>query len=101
MSKEELNELQWSRNGDFYKLMKSEAGKVRSLKNYVTYLKVKAHFPYETRELRHNTITLGDWEDFIRDPNSTRLIEPTVDKPSNPVPGLAGSSVNSSFMLNP
>ena len=75
MSKEELKELKWRENNDdLSELIKSEVGKAHSLKNYVTYLKVKRCFPSEERELRCNTITLDAWEEFIRDPNSTTML---------------------------
>ena len=75
MSKEDLKELKWiENNDDLSELMTSEVCKVRSLKNYVTRLKVKGEFTSEARELRCKTITFDDWQDFIRDRNSTRMM---------------------------
>ena len=59
--------------------------------NYVTYLKVKGNFPPKARDLRHNSITFDDCEDFIHDTNITRMLEYTGDTPSNHPPGLTGS----------
>ena len=63
------------KKGDLSELMTSEGGKVRSLKNCITYLKVKGGFHSEAIELRQNTITLEDWEKFARNPSSTRLFQ--------------------------
>ena len=60
--------MEWN-NGDLSELITSGVGKVYILKNYGTYLKVKWYFPSKARELRHNNITLEDWEDFMRDPD--------------------------------
>ena len=81
--------------------MSSEPEKVFSLKNYFTYLKEDRYFSSEARELHHNDITLDDWEDFIRDPNSTRFLDSTEDTPSSPPSGLAGSSGSCSHQLTP
>ena len=53
---------------------------------------VKGYFTSEARKLRCNTITLDDWENFVRHPNSKRLLELTRDMPPTDPPGLAGSS---------
>ena len=60
-SKEKLRDLKWREdNGDLSKIMISEAGKIRSLKNYIVYLKIKGDSPSEASKLRHKTITLDD-----------------------------------------
>ena len=58
-------------------------------------------FPSDPRELRHNTITIEDWEYFIRDPNITRLLKSTGDMSSNPLFRVARSPGSSSHQLTP
>ena len=100
MSKEDLKEIKRrENNGDLSELMTSESGKVHRLKKCIIYLKVKGDFPPEARELRHDTIKLDDWEDFIRDPNVTKMLESTGDVPFNSPPALHGSSESSSHQL--
>ena len=88
-------------NGDDVYLSPSEVGMIRSLSNYDTYRQSKRDWPEGASELRYNTIPIDDWEDFIRDPSSTRILEETGDITSNPPPGFAGSSKASSYQLTP
>ena len=102
MSKEYLAKLEWKEDsGDVSKLEQFEVGILLSLNNYFTHLKVKGNFPSDPRDLRHNNITLDDWEDSISNPISTRIIESTVDITSKPPPGLTGSSGSSLHQLTP
>ena len=89
------------KNGDVTKLEPSEVDKVRSLKNYKAYQEVKGDFPSHPKDLRHNNITIDDWEDLIRDPTIIIMLEFTADINTNPPPGLAGSSGSSSHQLTP
>ena len=93
MSKEEIRELKRrEKNVDLAELMASELSKIHSLKNLIVYLMVKGDFPSEERKLRCKTITLDDWENFIRYPHNTRFLESNGDMPPNSPPALAGSS---------
>ena len=79
----------------------SEVDKIRSLDRYNEYRKVKGDWPSYARYLRHNEISIDDWEHFIRDPTSTRMLEATGDITSNPPSGFSGSSRASSHQLAP
>ena len=93
ISKKGLKDLEWVEdNRDRSKLMTSEVCKVLSLKNYVDYLKVKGNLPSNPRDLRHNIVTIDDWEHFRRDPASQRVIESTGVITSDPPQGFSGSS---------
>ena len=102
LSKGDLEDIRWREdNGNLSPLMKIYTGKIRILKNYVAYLNLKGDFPSEGNELRHKTITLQSWNNFTRDPESTKLLEPSGDMPSNPPLGLSGSLGSSSHQLTP
>ena len=102
MTKEDLKDLKWrENNGDFSELLTSEIVKVRMLKKYITYLKVKGNYTSEARELRHNNSALEDWEDFIRGTTSTIILESTRDTTSNTPLGLSVSSRSCSHQLTP
>ena len=60
-SKEDLEKLEWKEdNVDVSKLEPFEVSMIRSLKNYLSCLKVKGNFPSNPRDLRNNTITIED-----------------------------------------
>ena len=88
-------------NGDDVYLTPSEVGRIRSLSNYDTYRQSKGDWPAGASELRYNTISIDDWEDFIHNPTSTRMLAETGNTTSNPPPGFAGSSKASSRQLTP
>ena len=91
-SKEELENLKWKKdNGVISKLETFEAGIIRSLSNHITCLTETLDFLSEASNLRCNTVMHEDLEYFMRDPDSTRMLESTGDTPSNHPPGLAGS----------
>ena len=96
-----LKGLNGEKIGHISELMTSEVDKVRSLKNCITCLKIKGDFSSEARELRHKTITLDHWEDFVSDLTITRILQSTGCITFNPPPGLAGSSRRSSHQLTP
>ena len=66
-TREELVNLKWEEeNGNISKLEPFEAGIIQSLNKHVTCLKTKWYFPSEASDLRCNTITLKDWEIFVK-----------------------------------
>ena len=81
--------------------MESEVGKVRSLKNYIAYIKFKGNFTSNHRDLRFNTITIDYWEDFIRNLDRLRMLIFTGNITCNPPPELAASSRSCSHQLTP
>ena len=82
-------------------LLKSDAGKIHSLKNCITYLNLKEDFTSEPRDLRHDTIVPESWDHFRIFPQSTMLLQSSRDMTSNQPPELSGSSGSSSYQLTP
>ena len=100
LSKDDLRALEWVDNkGDIVNLSASEVGKIRSLARYNDYRQAKGNWPLDAKDLRYNDISIDDWENFIRDPTSTRMLIAAGDIASNPPPGFAGSSKSSSNQL--
>ena len=101
-SKDDLRSLKLKDDsGDDVYLTPSEVGMIRSLSNYNTYRQTKGKWPERASDLRYYNITIEDWEDFICDSSSTRILAETGEITSNPPPGFAGSSKASSHQLTP
>ena len=63
--------------------------------------KIKRRFQSEASNLRHGTITLESWKNFPYDPESIKLLEPSWDIASNPLPRLSRSLGSASYQLTP
>ena len=76
LPKDDLRALKWiGDNDDVSNLTPNEVSRILSLRYFDTYRKTKGHWPEGASDLRYNTISIDDWEDFIRDPSNTRMLQ--------------------------
>ena len=95
LSKEDLESLKWKEdNGGMPSLTRSEVGCLRTLNNYIQYLKQKGEFTSNT-VFRHNASTREIYEEFKGGLISIHIQQSSGDLSANPPPRLAGSSISS------